>query len=148
MDGDDVRKLGPDLHDRLRRTQPGAVSRDERWWQINTGALILSGDSWKEPFYAVYRSATGEVEGLVSYESDDNWGDVKQPLNTAEVNWLITVTPAAERALWQYVCSIDWIAHVKTGWRAPTTCSRTSSPIRAPPASRPRRTGCGCGSWT
>ncbi|MFJ9354978.1 GNAT family N-acetyltransferase [Streptomyces mirabilis] len=119
VDGDDVRKLGPDLHDRLRRTQPGAVSRDERWWQINTGALSLSGDSWKEPFYAVYRSATGEVEGLVSYESDDNWGDVKQPLNTAEVNWLITVTPAAERALWRYLCSIDWIAHVKTGWRAP-----------------------------
>lgn len=27
--------------------------------------------------------------------------------------------PAAERALWHYLCSIDWITQVKTGWRAP-----------------------------
>jgi predicted acetyltransferase len=119
VDGEDVRKAGPELHDRLRRVQPGAVSRDARWWQANTGALVLDRAPWTEPFYAVYRSASGDVEGMVSYESDDNWGDVKQPLNTASVNWLIAVTPAAERALWEYLCSIDWIARVKTGWRAP-----------------------------
>ncbi|MEU8981865.1 GNAT family N-acetyltransferase [Streptomyces sp. NPDC048309] len=119
VDGEDVRKMGPELHERFRRAQHGAVGRDERWWQVNTGVLSLDRAPWTEPFYAVYRSAAGEVEGLVSYESDDNWGDAKQPLNTAEVNWLIAVTPAAERALWQYLCSIDWITRVKTGWRAP-----------------------------
>ncbi|MCX4973391.1 GNAT family N-acetyltransferase [Streptomyces sp. NBC_00620] len=118
VDGEDVRKIGPELHERLRRTQPGAVSRDERWWQTNTGVLILDRAPWTEPFYAVYRSAAGEVEGLVSYESDDKWHD-KQPHDTADVNWLIAVTPAAERALWQYLCSIDWITKVKTGWRSP-----------------------------
>ncbi|WP_329546854.1 GNAT family N-acetyltransferase [Streptomyces sp. NBC_01356] len=118
VDGEDVRKIGPELHERLRRTQPGAVSRDERWWQVNTGVLSLDRAPWTEPFYAVYRSAAGEVEGLVSYESDDTWHD-KQPHDTADVNWLIAVTPAAERALWQYLCSIDWITKVKTGWRSP-----------------------------
>ncbi|MFF3613792.1 GNAT family N-acetyltransferase [Streptomyces sp. NPDC002580] len=119
VDADDVRKVGPELHERFRRARPGAVSRDERWWQINTGLLDLSGEPWKEPFYAVYRSASGEVEGLVSYESDDNWNEANQPENTAEVNWLLAVTPAAERALWHYLCSIDWITRVKTGRRAP-----------------------------
>ncbi|MFE9768905.1 GNAT family N-acetyltransferase [Streptomyces sp. NPDC005808] len=118
VDGEDVRKTGPELHERLRRAQPGAVSRDERWWQTNTGVLQLDSSAWTEPFYAVYRSVTGEVEGLVSYESDDTWHD-KQPHNTVDVNWLIAATPAAERALWQYLCSIDWITKVKTGWRAP-----------------------------
>ncbi|MFD3929887.1 GNAT family N-acetyltransferase [Streptomyces sp. NPDC058614] len=118
VDGEDVRKIGPELHERLRRTQPGAVSRDERWWQVNTGVLSLDRAPWTEPFYAVYRSAAGEVEGLVSYEADDTWHD-KQPHDTADVNWLIAVTPAAERALWQYLCSIDWITKVKTGWRSP-----------------------------
>ncbi|MDX3455370.1 GNAT family N-acetyltransferase [Streptomyces sp. ME02-8801-2C] len=117
VDAADVRKLGPDLHARLARRQPGAVSRDERWWQVNTG-LVRFGESWDEPFYAVYRSAEGEVEGLVSYEADDKW-DAKQPQDTADVNWLIATTPAAERALWEYLCSIDWITKVKTGWRAP-----------------------------
>ncbi|MFJ4473085.1 GNAT family N-acetyltransferase [Streptomyces sp. NPDC089424] len=117
VDPEDVRKLGPELHERLRRTQPGAVSRDELWWRINTGAARF-GRSWTEPYYALYRSAAGEVEGLVSYESDDKWQG-KQPQNTADVNWLIAATPAAERALWHFLCSIDWIAHVKSGWRAP-----------------------------
>ncbi|WP_405615736.1 GNAT family N-acetyltransferase [Streptomyces sp. NBC_00076] len=117
VDGDDVRKLGPELHERVRRAQPGAVSRDEMWWRINTG-VVRFDPTWTEPFYAVYRSPEGEVEGLVSYASDDNWHD-KQPHNTATVNWLIASTPAAERALWRYLCSIDWITHVKSGWRAP-----------------------------
>ncbi|MGW7265713.1 GNAT family N-acetyltransferase [Streptomyces sp. NPDC054842] len=119
VDGEDVRKAGPELHDRLRRVQPGAVSRDARWWQANTGVLELDRAPWTEPFYAVYRSASGEVEGMAAYEADDNWGDAKQPLNTASVRWLTAVTPAAERALWRYLCSIDWITRVKTGRRAP-----------------------------
>ncbi|MEW2397842.1 GNAT family N-acetyltransferase [Streptomyces sp. NPDC046862] len=118
VDGADVRKLGPELHERLRRAQPGAVSRDERWWQTNTGAVLLDRSPWTEPFYAVYRSAAGEVEGLVSYKADDSWFD-KQPQNKAEVNWLIAVTPAAERALWHYLCSIDWITKVTSDMRAP-----------------------------
>ncbi|MDN0194258.1 GNAT family N-acetyltransferase [Streptomyces sp. S.PNR 29] len=118
LDAEDVRKLGPELHERLRRIQPGAVSRDELWWQANTGAVRLF-PSWTEPFYAVYRSAGGEVQGLVSYSADEAWGDGKQPLNTASVHWLIGVTPAAERALWHYLCSIDWVVKVKTGWRSP-----------------------------
>ncbi|MEU9351804.1 GNAT family N-acetyltransferase [Streptomyces griseoloalbus] len=118
VDGEDVRKLGPELHERLRRTQPGAVSRDDLWWRITTGAVRFQS-TFQEPYYVVYRSAGGEVEGMAAYTADDHWGDAKQPLNTARVKWLIGVTPAAERALWHYLCSIDWVVKVKSGWRAP-----------------------------
>ncbi|MFJ8596103.1 GNAT family N-acetyltransferase [Streptomyces sp. NPDC093598] len=118
VDGEDVRKLGPELHERLRRGRPGAVTRDDLWWQMNTGALRWD-PSWKTPFFVVYRSASGEVEGMAAYDVDDTWGDGKQPLNTATVRWLLGVTPAAERALWEYLCSIDWVVKVKSGWRAP-----------------------------
>ncbi|MFE7896269.1 GNAT family N-acetyltransferase [Streptomyces sp. NPDC057424] len=118
VEGEDVRKLGPELHERLRRGLPGAIDRDETWWKANTGALLLD-PSWKPPFFAVYRSASGEVEGMAAYEVDDHWGDAKQPLNTATVRWLLGVTPAAERALWEYLCSIDWVVKVKSGRRAP-----------------------------
>ncbi|MGV9994103.1 GNAT family N-acetyltransferase [Streptomyces sp. NPDC003374] len=119
VDGGDVRKLGPELHERLRRLKPGAVDRSERWWRMSTGALDVNRASWVEPFHAVHRAADGTVEGLVRYRCDDTWGDAKQPLNTATVSDLIAVTPAAERALWLYLCSIDWVVKVKTGWRAP-----------------------------
>ncbi|MCF2535545.1 GNAT family N-acetyltransferase [Streptomyces sp. FB2] len=119
VDPGEVRKAGPELFERVRRAQPGAVDRDDRWWQVNTGGLVLEGSSWTEPFFAVYRSADGAVDGLVSYTADDRWGDSKQPLNTATVNWLIAATPRAERSLWHYLCSIDWITAVKSGRRAP-----------------------------
>lgn len=118
VDGADVRKLGPELHDRFRARQHGAVDRDERWWRMATGSETLPGEPWTEPFHAVYRSAAGEVEGLLTYRADDVWGAAKQPLNTATVDDLIAVTPAAERALWHYLCSVDWITKVRTGHRA------------------------------
>ncbi|MBT3154482.1 GNAT family N-acetyltransferase [Streptomyces sp. CHD11] len=118
VDGEDVRTLGPGLHERLCRELPGAVDRDELWWKVTTGAVRFH-PSFHEPFYAVYRSAGGEVEGMVAYTADDNWGDAKQPLNTVRVKWLTAVSPAAERALWHYLCSIDWVVKVKSGWRAP-----------------------------
>ncbi|MBV1936622.1 GNAT family N-acetyltransferase [Streptomyces sp. BV286] len=119
VDADDVRKTGPELHERLRRAQPGAIDRNERWWQVATGAVVLDRAPWTEPFHAVYRDARGQAEGLLTYSVDDRWGDAKQPLDTAKVRDLIAVTPAAERALWQYVCSVDWVTAVRTGRRAP-----------------------------
>jgi len=135
VDGEDVRKLGPELFERVRRAQPGAVTRDERWWQVNTGALRLDRSSWTEPFYAVYRAPDGEVEGLVAYVCDDTWTDAMQPLETATVKGLIATTPAAERALWRYLCSIDWVTKVKSGARSPTTCCPSSCRTRARPGS-------------
>ena len=118
VDAEDVRKIGPELHDRFRRATPGAISRGDWWWQINTGALRVDA-KWTEPFFAVYRSADGTVEGLVAYKVDDNWSDGKQPLETATVRGLIATPPAAEHALWRYLASIDWVTHLKTGPRAP-----------------------------
>ncbi|MET8078797.1 GNAT family N-acetyltransferase [Streptomyces sp. NPDC005303] len=118
VDPDEVRKLGPELHDRMRRATPGAISRDDWWWRLNTGA-VRTEPGWTEPFFAVYRTADGTVEGLMAYDVDDKWADTMQPSNTANVRSLIASTPAAERALWHYLCSIDWVMRVKSGWRAP-----------------------------
>jgi predicted acetyltransferase len=118
VDPDDVRKVGPELHDRMRRATPGAISRDDWWWLLDTGA-VRTDPKWTEPFFAVYRAADGTVEGLMAYEVDDKWADTMQPSNTASVRGLIASTPAAERALWHYLCSIDWVMRVKSGWRAP-----------------------------
>ncbi|MET8825760.1 GNAT family N-acetyltransferase [Streptomyces sp. NPDC004610] len=119
VDAEDIRKLGPELHERLSRVRHGVINRDERWWNVATGAVRLDRAPWTEPFHAVHRSADGEVEGYACYAADDVWGERKQPQNTATVRDLIALTPAAERALWHYLCSIDWISTVKTGNRAP-----------------------------
>ncbi len=76
-------------------------------------------DGWKEPFYAAYRSAAGEVEGYVAYSADGKWDDAKQPVNTVVVHELLAASPDAEQALWRYVCAIDWVTRVRSGHRAP-----------------------------
>ncbi|MFF2653777.1 GNAT family N-acetyltransferase [Streptomyces sp. NPDC058045] len=118
VDAAEVRESGPALHDRLRAGQPGAVDRDAEWWARATGAETVPEHPWREPFHAVYRSASGEVEGLLVYSADDAWSDAKQPQNTATVHDLIALGPAAERALWHFLCSVDWITKVRTGHRA------------------------------
>ncbi|MFE6001403.1 GNAT family N-acetyltransferase [Streptomyces sp. NPDC056454] len=120
VDGADVRKYGPELHTRLAALRPGVVSRSERWWRLRTGAAPSPAhEQWTEPFYVIHRDADGEVDGLMVYGTDDKWGDAKQPLNTATVRDLIALTPAAERALWHFLCSVDWITTVRSGYRAP-----------------------------
>ncbi|QGV79855.1 GNAT family N-acetyltransferase [Streptomyces ficellus] len=115
---EEIRKLGPALHDRLRAGRHGVVSRGRRTWDVSTGALRLPGRPWTEPFYATYRSAAGDVEGYIGYTTDETW-EHKQPLCGATVRDLIALTPAAERALWHFVCSIDWMTKVTSGFRAP-----------------------------
>ncbi|MFE7166871.1 GNAT family N-acetyltransferase [Streptomyces sp. NPDC057616] len=142
VSGEEVRKIGPELHDRVRAATPGVVSRSDWWWRLNTGVLGLD-PKWTEPFYAVYRAANGEVEGLAAYVVDDKWGDAMQPQDTATVRELIAATPAAQRALWHYLCSIDWVTYVKSGPRAPDDLL----PLFLPDARAARITSVGDWLW-
>ncbi|MGI5339370.1 GNAT family N-acetyltransferase [Streptomyces sp. CA-181903] len=116
-DGAAVRGSGPGLHERLRAQRHGVVDRTERWWRFATGDLPHP-TGWKEPFHVLYRSPEGRVDGLLTYGVEERW-TAKQPENKAVVRDLIAVTPAAERALWHYLFSVDWITTVTTGDRAP-----------------------------
>ncbi|CDR07974.1 GNAT family N-acetyltransferase [Streptomyces iranensis] len=118
-DADEVRKLGPALHERLRATQHGVIDRPDHWWRTNTGQRQYPNRPWTEPFYALYRSPDGSVDGLLAYTADDRWEGNKRPHNTATVHELTAVTPAAERALWHFLLSVDWVTRVNTGQRAP-----------------------------
>lgn len=120
VDGTDVRKIGPEVHGALAARQPGVVTRGERWWRQRTGAAPRPDhEKWTEPFYVVHRADDGTVDGLMVYGADGKWGDSGQPQNTASVRDMIALNPAAERALWHYVCSLDWITTVRSGNRAP-----------------------------
>ncbi|MFJ9646974.1 GNAT family N-acetyltransferase [Streptomyces sp. NPDC101206] len=119
VDVAEARRVGPALHDRIRLSRHGAVSRDARWWSLATGEEEMSFRPYRDRFHAVYRTAEGEVAGLVSYTADDRWTDAKTPQNTLQVKELLAATPDAERALWHFLCSIDWVQTVRTGYRAP-----------------------------
>ncbi|MFG2194714.1 GNAT family N-acetyltransferase [Streptomyces sp. NPDC048639] len=119
-DGAEVRKLGPELHERLRAVQHGVVDRTERWWRRSTGEIRVASDAWTEPFYAIHRPAGGDgrIDGLLVYTARNRW-EAKRPHCSAKVRGMIAATPAAERALWHFLLSVDWITTVLSGSRAP-----------------------------
>ncbi|WP_165984884.1 GNAT family N-acetyltransferase [Streptomyces sp. YIM 98790] len=117
IDGAEVRKLGPEVYERFRPGCPGATDRPALWWERVTGEVRMT-PSWTEPFHALYRDADDTAQGLVTFRADTNWTH-GMPDQTATVSSLIAATPAAERALWRFLLSVDWVTKVKADHRAP-----------------------------
>ncbi|GGO87252.1 GNAT family N-acetyltransferase [Wenjunlia tyrosinilytica] len=118
VDAAEMLKYGPELYDRFRLTCPGAMPRNERWWQMAAGHLRMPGEPWTEPFRVLYRDASGQVDGLLAYTVDDRW-ESKVPRDKLNVVELIAATPAAEAELWRYAMSVDWVWTVSAGHRPP-----------------------------
>ncbi|NJP68805.1 GNAT family N-acetyltransferase [Streptomyces spiramenti] len=119
VDGSLVRSAGPELFERFRLLQPGAVDRPAHWWGVVTGK-IASNPAWQEPFYVVHRDPEGTLQGMAAFTTDQRW-DRGVPDGTATVHWFVAATTTAERALWRSLLSVDWVRRVKADRLAPDT---------------------------
>ena len=114
VDEDDARKLFPEIFDRARRAQPGAVQRVDAWWP--------SEFFWREQdekgtrHYAVCEAADGTIDGYAAYRVEANWDT--DPNGTVHVADLVTVSPTARAALWRYLLDIDLVDTIKA-WVVP-----------------------------
>lgn len=107
----ELAKLGPELHERWRRTRPGAIVRDETYWKLATGEVRGPASEWAEPFAAVHRDAHGSVTGLLVYKIDDNW-DGSYPDCRLTVKDFLALDQPTANSLWQYALSVDWVRHL------------------------------------
>ncbi|MFB7127787.1 GNAT family N-acetyltransferase [Kitasatospora sp. NPDC056273] len=114
----ELRELGADLHERWRRTQPGAIERDALWWERTSGEVRAPGDEFKEPFAAVHRDAAGEVTGLVLYRIANKW-DGAYPDCKLTVSEFIALDLPTAVELWRLVLSVDWVSRVEVPKLAP-----------------------------
>ncbi|QMU73082.1 GNAT family N-acetyltransferase [Streptacidiphilus sp. P02-A3a] len=115
---DEWRKIGPEVHDRFRRNQPGAINRRPLEWQYRTGAERNPDDGWKEPLVALYRDPEDRPAGLLAYEAEDPWTNMLAK-SKVRVRDHIAVDQAASAALWRYALSIDWIDRLEIPTIAP-----------------------------
>jgi predicted acetyltransferase len=112
-------KIGPELHERFRRTRSGVVSRDAFVWRSKTGELTWPGTVFKEPLVALYRDAAGVPAGLLAYEVTDEWRNWLPKDVTLKVKDYFAVDWAAEAALWRYALQVDWVQRVEVWDLAP-----------------------------
>ncbi|MDT0343372.1 GNAT family N-acetyltransferase [Streptomyces litchfieldiae] len=129
VDGAEVRKVGPDLHERFRLGQPGAIDRKALFWERETGEVRFAPDPWEEPFHVLHRDAAGVPQGLVTFTTNDDW-EAGMPNNTATVRDLFATSPDAERALWRFLLSVDWVSTVSAVCAAPDSVLPSMLPNR------------------
>ncbi len=109
-----LRKEGPALYERLRAGQPGAIRRDERWWDLAC-EVVPSPNAEEGPFkgfIALGRDEAGQPDGYARYSIERKWGDDRRPQAVLTIHELVSTTPAAYERLWRYCCEVDWVAKV------------------------------------
>ncbi|WP_148281538.1 GNAT family N-acetyltransferase [Tsukamurella sp. 1534] len=94
-------------------TFPGRVSRLD----VNgrKAAGVLGPDTGDKQRLVLRRG--GEVAGVLSYTVAGKWSDAR-PDSTVTVTELLGVDAAAERDLWAFAMSIDWVTSVVAAQRA------------------------------
>jgi predicted acetyltransferase len=114
-----LRALGPQVYERYRRGQPGAIERTDRWWDIALDLVdqprpVPRGSQW-----VLARAAAGEPVGYLRYHVDTRWEDTS-PAGTLVVDELLATTPVAYARLWRYCCQVDLVTEVRAPLRPST----------------------------
>lgn len=103
----------PGVYDRVRRGQPGMLTRSDTWWTD----WLRDPENWRDGmsarFYVTHTSASGQADGYTTYRIKEEWtnGLPSSPLVVGEV---IAATPETYAALWRYLLDVDLIGTVRT----------------------------------
>ena len=117
IDHEEALGVLPDVYERIRLHQPGAVSRNPAFWR---GLLQITPDPADElgpRYYVTYTEAGGKrVDGVAHYRIKPSW-DRGYPAHTLQVGELLAVTPEAYAGLWHYLLSVDLVETIRAARR-------------------------------
>ncbi len=111
-----LRREAPAIYDRYRAGQPGAIEREDRWWDRRLRQVEVPGDEPPKGQVALYRSSSGDLEGYVSYEATQEWDDMR-PQGVLKLHELVANSTAAYQGLWSYCCGVDLLTSVEAPLR-------------------------------
>ncbi|HEV7604093.1 MAG TPA: GNAT family N-acetyltransferase [Candidatus Limnocylindrales bacterium] len=112
VEQEEALRLMPPVYDAIRDRTPGAISRDATKWRVE---LVADTKWWSAsggPKFMAVLEVDGVVRGYAIYRVKNEWGD-RGPNNTLLVLEVTGLDPAAERALWEWLLSIDLVGRIK-----------------------------------
>ncbi|MFT4052078.1 GNAT family N-acetyltransferase [Microbacterium sp.] len=104
------REVVESLHERIRRFSPGEIDMPGGHWDRFFGTRPDAENAEKTRVLQ-YRSAAGEVDGLVLYRVTVNEHDYAD--SSLEVSSLLAATDAAYAGLWRFLLSMDLVGTVR-----------------------------------
>ena len=102
----------PELYERWRQSQPGALTRNQLWWQLNLRDPLQSVDGFGPRFYVTHTNAAGEVDGAATYRVMRRW-EYGLAGNILHLRNLITTTPEARAAIWRFCFGVDLVGTIQ-----------------------------------
>jgi predicted acetyltransferase len=108
VDGDELRPVMTEVHERLWRTRPGMLDRPPAWIDYRLRRR-------RDRRHALVEGPSG-VEAYASYRVAPGWG-VSGPEHELFVTEALAVTPEAEGTIWRFLLDTDLVRTVKAGFR-------------------------------
>jgi predicted acetyltransferase len=106
LSGDEATVQLPQLYERLRHTQPGAVSRSAGWWTEYLYDPLRHREGGSAMFHAQHETSAGVPDGYVTYRVKDEW-EGALPLSSVLVVELMAEDPEVYHALWDFILGTD-----------------------------------------
>ncbi len=102
--------FGP-IFDAAAADRPGWSSRDERWWAYRLSDIPDRRAGATTLRAVVHEDASGHRDGYLLWRVKADWTH-NGPNGQVRIHELITTTPAAYQALWQFALSVDLTRNV------------------------------------
>jgi predicted acetyltransferase len=109
VDEESADKIFPDLYERWRRNQPGAIPRNDVWWD-----QVAADRKPGTHTHLIYENADGTVDGYLRYSVASKWERGLAASNLEEQDF-VTMTPQARCALWRHTLDVDLVRKVSMG---------------------------------
>ncbi|WP_433166441.1 GNAT family N-acetyltransferase [Kribbella sp. CA-247076] len=111
-----AKQLAPLLRS-LQERRPGVSGRSDLYWQKHLEDKPDHRDGKTARRILVHRDETGSIDGYALYRGKLNW-ESSGPANEVSLEELVALEPAAYRALWQHVLTMDLSAKLGYGYAA------------------------------
>jgi predicted acetyltransferase len=116
---DEYRAAAMCLHDRLRRTVPGNLDRDPRWWDrlLRDDEHVRKGSAPRA--YLLHTEPDGAVTGYAAYRVKGSWTEHGEPDGTITVEEVRAATTPAYASLWRLLLSVDLVRTLRAPSASP-----------------------------
>ncbi|WP_448613622.1 GNAT family N-acetyltransferase [Modestobacter sp. URMC 112] len=113
VDAEEFRECAVGLYEAVRRSVPGNLARDGRWWDRLMRDDPEQRDGGPPRQLLLHTEADGTVTGYARYRVKSSWTDTSEPDGTLTVEEVRALTPAAYAALWRLLLSVDLMRTVR-----------------------------------
>jgi predicted acetyltransferase len=113
LDPDAAAKVLPAVHEEYRRSRPGGITCNERWWESYFSDPEKFRDGASGRYYAVHENEAGEADGYATYRITwSSWRE-DRPGSELRLGALHTADPEVEAALFEYLLDVDLVAQLQ-----------------------------------